>query len=136
MHPTNKFYQILINQRNEENLGMIIALTDLPIYSSSNDNILFLFGETHLKHRCGIISSLKLKEQFYDKPEDKQLFEKRVIKEIIHEVGHLILGSDHCPNNSCVMRFSTSVKEIDNKTINFCSNCTTKLARIREDSNF
>ena len=44
MHPTNKFYQILINKRIEENLGMIIAITDFPLYSSSNDNILFLFG--------------------------------------------------------------------------------------------
>lgn len=136
IHPTNKFYQILINKRNEENLGMIIALTDLLIYSSSNDNILFLFGETHLKHRCGVVSSLKLKEQFYDKQENERLFEERVIKEIIHEIGHLIIGSEHCLNNSCVMRFSNNVKEIDNKSINFCGNCADKLLQIREEFNF
>jgi archaemetzincin len=136
MHPTNKFYQILIDQRDENNLGMIIALTDLPIYSSSDDNIIFLFGETHLKHRCCIISSLKLKEQFYDKSDDNELFEARIIKEIIHEIGHLILGSEHCHNSSCVMRFSTTVKEIDNKDFYFCNICTTKLTRIREVSNF
>ena len=42
IHPTNKFYKILINKRIEENLGMIIAVTDLPLYSSSDDNILLL----------------------------------------------------------------------------------------------
>ena len=134
IHPTNKFYQILINKRNEESLGMIIALTDLPIYSSSDDNILFLFGETHLKHRCCVVSSLKLRE--YGRKEDNDLFENRIIKEIIHEVGHLILGSDHCPNEICVMRFSDSIKEVDNKSISLCDICNTKLLSIQNYHNF
>ena len=136
MHPTNKFYQILIDKRIEENLGMIIALTNLPIYSSSNDNILFLFGETHLKHRCGVISSFKLKEQYYNRPENFVLFEKRVLKEICHEVGHLILGPNHCHDDLCVMRFSNEIDEIDNKSSRFCINCKTKLNEIRKIYNF
>lgn len=134
IHPTNKFYQILINKRNEESLGMIIALTDLPIYSSSDDNILFLFGETHLKHRCCVVSSLKLRE--HDKKENNDLFEIRVIKEIIHEVGHLIIGPDHCPNEICVMRFSSELNEVDFKSINFCDLCNNKLLRIQKSYNF
>ncbi|MFX0103871.1 MAG: hypothetical protein ACFE75_00065 [Candidatus Hodarchaeota archaeon] len=136
IHPTNKFYQILINKRKEENLGLIIAITDLPIYSSSNDNILFLFGETHLKHRCCVVSSLKLKEQFYNRPDDHPLFEQRVFKEIIHEVGHLIISPDHCLKNSCVMRFSNNVREIDKKSINFCDECKKKLYKVRDRFNF
>jgi predicted Zn-dependent protease len=136
MHPTNKFYRILINKRIEENLGMIIAITDLPIYSSSNDNILFLFGETHLKHQCCVISSLKLKEQFYNRAENNHLFEQRIFKEIIHEIGHLIIGPDHCFNNSCVMRFSREVLEIDKKPFNFCNECRKKLISVREIHNF
>ncbi|KKN25666.1 hypothetical protein LCGC14_0882450 [marine sediment metagenome] len=133
LHPTNKFYQILINKRNEESLGMIIALTDLPIYSSNDDNILFLFGEAHLKHRCCVVSSLKLRE--YDK-KNIELFEIRVIKEILHEVGHLILGPDHCPNEICVMRFSNNIKEVDNKSISLCDLCNNKLLRIQDRYNF
>lgn len=136
MHPTNKFYQILINKRIEENLGMIIAITNLPIYSSSNDNILFLYGETHLKHRCGVISSFKLKEQYYNRPDNIGLFEKRVLKEICHEVGHLILGPNHCYDNLCVMRFSNEIEEIDNKSSIFCINCRMKLNETREKYNF
>ncbi len=131
IHPTNKFYQILINKRNEENLGMIVALTDLLIYSSSDDNILFLFGETHLKHRVAVVSSFS----FFLK-ENERLFEERIIKEIIHEIGHLILGHEHCLNSSCVMLFSNDVKEIDNKSINFCQRCKSKLFSIREEFNF
>ncbi|MFW9819128.1 MAG: hypothetical protein ACFFE5_05915 [Candidatus Thorarchaeota archaeon] len=136
IHPTNKFYQILINKRIEKNLGMIIAVTDLPLYSSNDDNIIFLFGETHLKHRCCVISSLKLKEQFYNRIPNLFIFEHRVIKEMIHEIGHLILGSNHCLNDSCVMWFSHDVKEIDNKLFDFCDKCKAKLAQIRVNHNF
>jgi len=136
MHPTNKFYKILINKRIEENLGMIIAVTDLPLYSSTDDDIIFLFGETHLKHHCCVISSLKLKEQFYKRAPNLSIFNLRVIKEIIHEIGHIILGSNHCINNSCVMWFSHDIKEIDNKLIDFCDICHKKLEQIRANYNF
>ena len=136
IHPTNKFYQMLIDIRSKEKLGVIIALTDLPIYSSSDDNILFLFGETHLKHRCGVVSTFKLKEQYYDRQKDNVLFEQRVIKEIIHEIGHNLIGFTHCEENSCVMRFSKDIDEIDKKSYYLCETCKTKLNKIRKDFNF
>ena len=136
IHPTNKFYQLLIDIRTKEKLGMIIVLTDLPIYSSSDDTILFLFGETHLKHRCCVVSTLKLKEQFYDRQKDNVLFEQRIIKEIIHEIGHILIGFTHCEENSCVMRFSKDIDEIDKKSYYLCETCKTKLSKIRKVFNF
>ncbi|MFW9873980.1 MAG: hypothetical protein ACFFG0_12810 [Candidatus Thorarchaeota archaeon] len=136
IHPTNKFYQKLIDLRTKEKLGMIIALTDLPIYSSSDDNILFLFGETHLKHRCSVVSTFKLKEQFYDRHKDTELFVKRVIKELIHEIGHILMGSKHCEESSCVMRFSKDIEEIDEKSHFLCEKCEIKLSKIRKNFNF
>jgi predicted Zn-dependent protease len=135
-HPTNKFYQELINIRTREKLGIIILLTDLPIYSSSDDNILFMFGETHLKHRCCIVSTLKLKEEFYDRLRDNELFEQRLLKEIIHEIGHLLIGYSHCEENSCVMKFSEDIKEIDDKSYNLCDECKSKLDHVRQELNF
>ncbi|MHA2281292.1 MAG: hypothetical protein ACXAC5_10605 [Promethearchaeota archaeon] len=136
IHPTNKFYQMLIDKRTEEKLGMIIALTDLPIYSSTEVNILFLFGETHLKHRASIVSTLKLKERFYSRPNDQNLFFQRLIKEVIHEIGHIILGSEHCKENSCVMKFSETIEEIDEKSYRFCSTCKGNLDNVRKLFNF
>jgi len=136
IHPTNKFYQILMNKRIEQKLGIIIAITDLPLYSSSDDNIIFLFGETHLKHRCCIISSLKLKEQFYNRAANFTIFKQRIIKEVIHEIGHVILGPDHCLKDLCVMRFSHDVKEINEKSLEFCNICNAKLEQIRTQYNF
>ncbi len=113
MHPTNKFFQALINKRNAENVDLIVGITNLPIYSSSNDNIIFLFGETHLKSRCSVVSTLKLKEQFYSRNENENLFASRLIKEVLHEIGHIILGPEfvHCTNYNCLMRFSKEIKE-------------------------
>ncbi|MFX1410036.1 MAG: hypothetical protein ACFFA6_06770 [Promethearchaeota archaeon] len=136
LHPTNKFYQILINRRKEEILDMILAITNLPIYSSTDNNILFLFGETHLKHRCSIVSTLTLKETFYNRQHDQYIFNDRVIKETVHEIGHLLLGSEHCENNSCVMRFSNDIEEIDKKSISLCEKCRKKLSKIRLNFNF
>lgn len=50
----------------------------------------------------------------------------RVKKEVIHELGHL-LGLNHCSNTTCVMRFSNSVLEVDEKSYLFCSRCSAKL---------
>ena len=136
LHPTNKFYKILIEKKKEENLDMICVITELPIFSSKDDKILFLFGEAQLQHQCCIVSTLTLNETFYNRIEDQNLFEQRIIKEFIHEIGHLILGPEHCQNNVCVMRFSKEVEEIDQKSYKLCENCRNKLNEIRERFNF
>ena len=136
IHPTNKFYSLLIDKREEEKLGMITAVTDLPIYSSSEVDILFLFGETHLKHRCCIVSTLKLKESFYNRNSDQNLFFQRIIKELIHEIGHIIMGSEHCKENYCVMKFSKTIEEIDEKSHKLCTICKEKLINVRNQYNF
>ncbi len=136
VHPTNKFYQALINKRSSENIDMIVGITNLPIYSSSNDNIIFLFGETHLKYRCSVVSTLNLKEQFYNRSDNDNLFSNRVIKEVLHEIGHLILGPVHCTNYNCLMRFSKEIKEIDEKGFDLCPECAVKLKEIKKKFNF
>ncbi|MFX1573041.1 MAG: hypothetical protein ACFFB0_09850 [Promethearchaeota archaeon] len=136
LHPTNKFYKILIDKKKEENLDIICVITELPIFSSKDDNIIFLFGEAQLQHQCCIVSTLTLNETFYNRNEDQNLFEHRIIKEFIHEIGHLILGPGHCQNNSCVMRFSKDVEEIDQKSFKLCENCRSNLNDIRERFNF
>ncbi|MBD3195092.1 MAG: hypothetical protein GF317_08565 [Candidatus Lokiarchaeota archaeon] len=136
LHPTNKFYQTLIEKRNEHNLDMIIAITDLPLYSSSNQNIIFLFGEAHTKYRSCIVSTLKLRELYYERKKNEGLFENRLKKEVIHEIGHLILGVNHCEDLSCVMTFSNEIEGIDKKSMNLCRNCKEKLIKFRIKSNF
>ncbi|TFF93041.1 MAG: hypothetical protein EU543_04520 [Promethearchaeota archaeon] len=136
LHPTNKFHQLIIDKKKEFSLDMIVAITDLPLYSSSNNSIIFLVGEAHIPHQSCIVSTLKLMETFYDRQNNDTLFQIRLNKEIIHEVGHLILGSDHCENPSCVMSYSDTIREIDEKSLYLCKNCQRELKTIKERFNF
>ncbi|MFX1397885.1 MAG: hypothetical protein ACFFAS_12685 [Promethearchaeota archaeon] len=136
LHPTNKFYQVLIDQRIQNNLDLIIVVTNLPIYSSSSKDVIFLFGEANLDHKCCVVSSLILKERFYKRKRNKDLYALRIQKEVLHEIGHLILGPEHCENNLCAMKFCTTVEEIDYKYTGLCASCQNKLSRLREIYNF
>lgn len=56
-------------------------------------------------------------------------FVERLSKEVVHEVGHL-LGLGHCQNATCVMRFSNSLAEVDEKSYKFCSSCARRLRAV------
>jgi len=131
LQPTNKFYSIIKKQMKENCLTLGIGLTNLPIYSSSDENILFLFGEAHIRHRCAVVSVYNLSDFL-----ESEKFNSRIIKETIHEIGHLILGPKHCLGDYCVMRFSANIKEIDRKSFHLCEKCKLKLAKIRVLNNF
>lgn len=131
LYPTNVFYSTIKNQMPENNLAIGLGLTNLPIYSSSDERLLFLFGEANLKHNCAIVSTHNLKELH-----KSETAENRIIKEGIHEIGHLILGLEHCMNDSCVMWFSANVKEIDRKSNKLCEKCRLELEEIRIINNF
>jgi archaemetzincin len=67
----------------------------------------------------------RLRESFYNRTENDAIFEKRILREAIHELGHTF-GLYHC-QNYCVMQFSNSLMEADKKSIKFCNNCSKRL---------
>lgn len=131
LYPTNKFYSIIKSQMSERNIAVGLGLTDLPIYSSSDEKLFFLFGEANLNHNCAIVSTHNLLD--INKSETA---ENRVVKETIHEIGHLILGLEHCLNDKCVMWFSKNIEEIDRKSNYLCERCASKLEINRTTNNF
>jgi archaemetzincin len=72
-----------------------------------------------------LISITRLREEFYRRPEIIGLFELRVLKEAIHELGHTF-SLEHC-NKFCIMRFSNSLVDTDEKPVNFCETCMKNL---------
>jgi archaemetzincin len=86
----------------------------------------YIFGQAFLNGRSGIASIYRLSNEHYGIKANKGIFIDRIRKEIIHELGHTF-GLIHCRNSNCVMRSSTYVEDIDQKSHQLCSSCRTSL---------
>jgi archaemetzincin len=106
----------------------VLAICDFDAYS---DELNFVFGEAHLGGRVAAIYLPRLRDEFYVRKSDKNnnLFEQRVIKEAVHELGHTF-GLRHCQISKCVMHFSNSLQDTDFKDDRFCERCNKILAGI------
>lgn len=100
-----------------------LLLTDSDLYYSGLN---FIFGLEDPTKSCAIVSLARLKPEFYDERPARGLLEDRVVKEVIHELGHYV-GLDHCQNAKCVMSFSPSVFDVDKKQKEFCDDCKIRL---------
>jgi archaemetzincin len=102
----------------------ILGIINLDLYVPKLN---FVFGEA--SQRVAIISLIRLRDEFYnlpEEPEDQGLFRRRVLTEAVHELGHTY-GLIHCQNPHCVMFFSNSLTDTDMKGPNFCQRCKSKL---------
>jgi len=84
----------------------------------------YIFGQAMLNHQAAIASVYRLRNELYGMKQDDELLLSRTIKEVIHELGHTF-GLIHCHVPSCVMRSSTYVEDIDQKSSNLCARCRT-----------
>jgi archaemetzincin len=116
----------LASQAIKNKFWRILGVLDVDIFSRYLN---FIFGVADLTKTkslgSALISVIRLKETFYRKPENTAQFEQRILKEAIHELGHTF-GLEHC-ENFCVMQFSNSLEDADNKPHNLCETCLKKL---------
>jgi archaemetzincin len=96
-----------------------LGIVDVDLYSPEFD---FVFGEAEMSSGVATLSLYRLRPEYYGLSPDAKTFEERVIKEAVHELGHLY-GLGHCTNKKCVMRFSTSIVDVDRKSEAFCLKC-------------
>ena len=88
----------------------------------------FVFGIADTVGKRALISLPRLRQEFYSLPQDKELFLVRTLKEAVHELGHTY-GLGHCPNPTCVMHFSNSLRDTDLKGWCLCPVCQEKISR-------
>jgi archaemetzincin len=118
----------LLESINPGSTTKVLAICDFDAYS---DELNFVFGQAHLGGRAAAIYLPRLKDEFYVRKSDKinNLFEQRVIKESVHELGHTF-GLRHCQISKCVMHFSNSLQDTDFKDDEFCDRCNKILVGI------
>jgi len=100
-------------------LGVVTVDLFVPVLT-------FVFGQAQLDGPSAVVSTFRLRSEFYGLPADEGLLVERAIKEGVHELGHAF-GLVHCPDYTCVMRSSTAVDEVDIKGAAFCGRCTAVL---------
>ena len=127
-HPTRRQYHsthllAALRELDDDNGSKILGVTEvdlfIPIFT-------FVFGEAQVGGCAALMSTHRLRQQFYGLPENRKLLFARAEKEATHELGHAY-GLAHCQSYDCVMRFSNSVEDVDVKANDFCRSCDAKL---------
>ncbi len=101
----------------------VIGITHVDLFIPV---LTFVFGEAQLGGQVAVVSTARLRQEFYGLPADEFVLEERLYKEVIHELGHTF-GLVHCSLNKCAMYLSTSIKFIDLKSSGFCRECQKQL---------
>ncbi len=60
-------------------------VVDMDIFASGFN---FVFGKADITGRRALISLQRLRQEFYGLPKNENLFQERVLKETVHELGH------------------------------------------------
>ena len=96
----------------------LVAITDVDLFIPI---LTYVFGEAQLGGTSCVVSTHRLTEGIspISLPED---FHYRVIKEVVHELGHTF-KLRHCPDNTCIMHYSRTVEDVDLKSKQFCRYC-------------
>jgi archaemetzincin len=102
----------------------LLGVTAMDLYIPI---LTFVFGEAQMGGPGAIISSCRLRQEFYGLPPDRDMLRQRLVKEAVHELGHT-LNLTHCDDYRCVMASSHGVEWIDLKESSFCAHCQSRIA--------
>ncbi|MEA3287055.1 MAG: hypothetical protein U9Q77_06735 [Candidatus Marinimicrobia bacterium] len=105
----------------------IVGVTDLDLFIPV---LSYIFGQAYLGGSAALISGHRLENSRYGMPNDSQIFADRLLKCVLHELGHT-MGLIHCLKPGCVMVSTTYVEEMDQKSDRFCGKCLSELSALR-----
>ncbi|HTZ48559.1 MAG TPA: archaemetzincin [Verrucomicrobiae bacterium] len=82
----------------------------------------FVFGQAQLDGAVAVVSLARLRQEFYGLPADENVLRERLVKEVLHELGHTF-GLTHCAEPKCVMSLATHIGLVDSKELRYCGHC-------------
>jgi len=107
--------------------GGVRALALLP-FDLFIPILTYVFGEAEVGGNVAVVSYCRLAPDRYGLPADDALLGERLLKEAVHELGH-VSSLIHCAEQTCVMHASSYVEDIDLKGASFCRVCAAELGR-------
>lgn len=99
-----------------------LAVADVDLYIPI---LKYVFGEAQVGGPCAVVSTFRLRQEFYGLDRDDTLLQERLLKECVHELGHT-LGLHHCEDYQCAMASSHAVEWIDLRSRSWCKACHKK----------
>ncbi len=120
-----------LEKRAEPERWRTLAVTDADLYIPI---LTFVFGEARLGPGAAIVSTHRLRQEFYGLPPDPNLLLQRLVRESIHELGHT-LGLRHCEDYGCAMAGSPGIEWIDLKGSTLCDFCKTRVGLLAPATN-
>ena len=100
-----------------------LGLTNVDLFIPM---LTFVFGQAQVGGRCALVSSARLRQEFYGLEPNASLLTARMVREVVHEVGHTH-GLLHCSNPECPMSLSNTIMQVDRKGEDLCQSCWTIL---------
>lgn len=107
----------------------VLGVTAVDLYIPI---LTFVFGEAQIGGPCAVVSSYRLRQEFYGLPADAELLRARLLKEAVHEIGHT-LELTHCHDYRCAMAASHAVEWIDIKDAWLCPRCQARALGAMEE---
>ena len=99
--------------------GVLLGVMGSDLYKTSHS---FIFGDASEADRIAVVSTFRLRPEFYSEAADPVVLFDRTVKECVHALGHA-LGLKHCFNARCAMYYSNTVYDTDGKLTYFCDSC-------------
>jgi predicted Zn-dependent protease len=84
----------------------------------------FVFGLANRAEGIAVMSTFRLTR--WTQGLTPIRIQERILKEAAHEIGHL-LGLEHCAQEKCLMSFSNSLEQVDEKLPILCLSCARRV---------
>jgi archaemetzincin len=105
--------------------GQVLGVTEVDL---AIPTLTFVFGQAQVDGPVAVLSLARLRQEFYGLAADEAVLRGRVVKEVLHELGHTF-GLTHCSDSKCAMSLATHIGLVDSREERYCSRCGMHLVK-------
>ncbi len=112
-----------LQSREFHDHSKVIGILDVDLFVPI---LTYVYGESMQGGKVALVSLFRLKMDKDSSIVSESVLLERAAKVALHESGHLF-DLHHCTDQKCLMGFSGSLDDLDQRTMYYCRYCTTYL---------